>query len=135
MHGDCVSAFPSWLRTQCRNLCAWDPFAHRCRPLMSLLISFIVNALHLSANRASTNTFSWSNALIHYPVILYYDYVLTFTSEVEHFWGAPLTLGNVLFFINRYFTLFTTLIFLGIRTVSAANEVGCRVCCDWTPFG
>jgi hypothetical protein len=55
MHGDCVPAFPSWLHTQCRNLCAWDPFAHRCRSLlMPLVISFIVNALHLSANSAST---------------------------------------------------------------------------------
>ncbi|PVF97333.1 hypothetical protein CPB86DRAFT_857104 [Serendipita vermifera] len=35
-------------------------------------------------------------------VILLYDYILTFSDEVEHVWRKPVTLVTVLFYINRY---------------------------------
>ncbi|KAH9165748.1 hypothetical protein EDB89DRAFT_1858059, partial [Lactarius sanguifluus] len=40
--------------------------------------------------------------------ILYYDYVLTLSCEVEYFWPNPYRTGWVssIFFLNRYFAIF-----------------------------
>ena len=38
--------------------------------------------------------------------MLYYDYTLTLTREIEHFWrGARLSLASTLFVLNRYLGL------------------------------
>ncbi|PCH44399.1 hypothetical protein WOLCODRAFT_76925 [Wolfiporia cocos MD-104 SS10] len=34
--------------------------------------------------------------------LLLYDYLLTFSEEIEYFWSAPWSTSRVLFFINRY---------------------------------
>jgi hypothetical protein len=54
-------------------------------------------------------------------VILVYDHLLTFDSEVEHFWSTPFTLGNALFFANRYFTLCVIAITWATRTVTVTS--------------
>ncbi|KAI0807438.1 hypothetical protein C8Q74DRAFT_1362941 [Fomes fomentarius] len=39
--------------------------------------------------------------------ILYYDYALTITSEIEYYWSPPsLSISFVLFVVNRYVGLF-----------------------------
>ncbi|KAI0351648.1 hypothetical protein OH77DRAFT_1410658, partial [Trametes cingulata] len=38
--------------------------------------------------------------------ILYYDYILTLQDEVERYWGSKVSAISVLFFINRYLSLF-----------------------------
>lgn len=42
------------------------------------------------------------------PAILFYDYIVTFTSEVQLFWRPrnKITLPSILFFLTRYLTLF-----------------------------
>ena len=41
-----------------------------------------------------------------HSAMLYYDYALTFTREIEHFWrGARPSLASALFVLNRYFGL------------------------------
>ncbi|EIM87608.1 uncharacterized protein STEHIDRAFT_156562 [Stereum hirsutum FP-91666 SS1] len=44
-----------------------------------------------------------------YFSILFYDYIITFSSEVQHFWLAPRNKAawpSILFFLTRYLTLF-----------------------------
>ncbi|KAJ6576046.1 hypothetical protein DFH09DRAFT_1311495 [Mycena vulgaris] len=41
--------------------------------------------------------------------LLFYDYFLTLDWEVARYWGSILTVPNVLFFLNRYGTLFGTI--------------------------
>ncbi|KAH9887077.1 hypothetical protein C8Q73DRAFT_669004 [Cubamyces lactineus] len=41
--------------------------------------------------------------------ILYYDYTLTIRHEVERFWGATISVTSVLYFVNRYLSLFATI--------------------------
>jgi hypothetical protein len=43
------------------------------------------------------------------PALLFYDFFLTLDWEVARYWGSSLTLPNVLFFLNRYGTLFGTI--------------------------
>lgn len=39
--------------------------------------------------------------------LLYYDYALTVTGEITHFWWYGRTsIVSILFFLNRYFTMF-----------------------------
>ncbi|OSD03711.1 hypothetical protein PYCCODRAFT_1434103 [Trametes coccinea BRFM310] len=38
--------------------------------------------------------------------ILYYDYALTFREEVERYWGTRMSSMSLLFFVNRYLSLF-----------------------------
>jgi len=40
-------------------------------------------------------------------VILIYDYALTFSREVRAFWWTPLSSIKILYFLNRYLSLFT----------------------------
>jgi hypothetical protein len=58
-----------------------------------------------------------------HTVVLYYDHLLTFGSEIERFWGTPLSLGNILFFLNRYFTFTVSLVLVAIRKKIATDEV------------
>ncbi|THU97756.1 hypothetical protein K435DRAFT_965285 [Dendrothele bispora CBS 962.96] len=37
-------------------------------------------------------------------VILYWDHIITFPSEVEFVWKHPISKGSILFFLNRYFS-------------------------------
>ncbi|KAI0656255.1 hypothetical protein C8Q70DRAFT_1056815 [Cubamyces menziesii] len=41
--------------------------------------------------------------------ILYYDYTLTIHHEIERFWGATVSVTSVLYFANRYLSLFATI--------------------------
>jgi hypothetical protein len=42
----------------------------------------------------------------HLPVILYYDYLLTFSMEVERFWSLrTFTCASFFFFLNRYISV------------------------------
>jgi hypothetical protein len=66
---------------------------------------FIVNALHLAG-----------------LVLLYYDHAITFSCEVKHYWGMPITRGNLLFFLNRYLTVVTSVIFLSIRELVSTSS-------------
>jgi hypothetical protein len=43
-------------------------------------------------------------ALPQYPAILYYDYILTFSIEIERFW-TRLSWASCFFFMNRYLVL------------------------------
>ncbi|PCH36255.1 hypothetical protein WOLCODRAFT_126908, partial [Wolfiporia cocos MD-104 SS10] len=43
-------------------------------------------------------------------VVLCYDYLLTFTQEVEHVWHQRVTGANIIFMVNRY----ASLIFINI---------------------
>ncbi len=48
--------------------------------------------------------------LIHGIAILYYDYILTFLSEIDLFWSrAELSPFWLLFMLNRYIGLFGTI--------------------------
>jgi hypothetical protein len=38
-------------------------------------------------------------------VLLFWDFILTFPSEVERYWNGPLTLASVVFYLVRYGTL------------------------------
>lgn len=43
----------------------------------------------------------------HYPAgILYYDYALTFSVEVDRFWKGRLSFATLIFYFNRYLVLF-----------------------------
>ena len=53
--------------------------------------------------------------------ILYYDWLLTFDEEVIFFWSRRINLVTVLFFLNRYFSLFAN---VGVIFQSFRN---------WTP--
>lgn len=62
------------------------------------------------------------------PVILYYDFVLTFSQEIAHIWPRPLSRPALLFFINRYPMLFGNVAFIlfdivGIRVTSKVTSV------------
>ncbi|KAJ6529152.1 hypothetical protein DFH09DRAFT_155827 [Mycena vulgaris] len=51
-----------------------------------------------------------SRHLVFIPfAILLYDYALTFEQEVTRYWGASLTWGTLLFYVNRYSALFGTI--------------------------
>ncbi|KAJ7728693.1 hypothetical protein DFH07DRAFT_757192 [Mycena maculata] len=41
--------------------------------------------------------------------LLFYDYFLTLNWEVSRYWGSKLAFANVLFYLNRYGTLFGTI--------------------------
>lgn len=44
---------------------------------------------------------------LHFSALLYYDYALTVTGEITHFWWYGSTsIVSILFFLNRYFTMF-----------------------------
>lgn len=55
------------------------------------------------------NLFDSNSDSTSYPAILFYDYIITFSSEVQHFWLAPRNKAawpSILFFFTRYLTLF-----------------------------
>ncbi|KIK60022.1 hypothetical protein GYMLUDRAFT_59752 [Collybiopsis luxurians FD-317 M1] len=58
-------------------------------------------------------------------VIVVYDYMLTLSMEVEHFWKSTLGYGGILFYLNRYFTLLgiipSALLFLWSEALSRNN--------------
>ncbi|KAK6992641.1 hypothetical protein R3P38DRAFT_2802204 [Favolaschia claudopus] len=41
--------------------------------------------------------------------VFYYDYLLTFGTEVSRYWGTRLTWASFLFYLNRYVSLFGTI--------------------------
>jgi hypothetical protein len=57
------------------------------------------------------------------PGVLYYDHLLTLPLEILYFWGTPLSMGNVLFFANRYFTFLSNLILVALRDPSVNSSV------------
>lgn len=41
-------------------------------------------------------------------VVLYYDYFMTLDQEIKFFWNKKLNVVNILFFVNRYLSIFGT---------------------------
>ena len=61
----------------------------------------------------------------YHSVILLYDYTITFPYEVRLFWQKKATGATVLFFANRYLTLFYY-IFVLSTNVSMSDAVSLR---------
>ena len=47
-------------------------------------------------------------------VLIFYDYVITFKYEVEHYWQRKITVASVLFLSNRY----VPLLLYGVATLT-----------------
>ena len=66
-----------------------------------------------------------------FPGILYYDYLLTFSREVEYFWpiSRPCMNGiSVIFFLNRYLAIFGHIpIAMALLPHMECEEVGTTV--------
>ena len=45
------------------------------------------------------------NRAVFPSAILYFDYSLTFITEVQRFWTRHVSTASFIFFLNRYFTL------------------------------
>ncbi|KAK7046529.1 hypothetical protein R3P38DRAFT_3346202 [Favolaschia claudopus] len=57
--------------------------------------------------QVGTNTNGYICALAF--TVFYYDYLLTFGTEVSRYWGTRLTWASFLFYLNRYVSLFGTI--------------------------
>src|SRR6266404_5478142 len=70
----------------------------------------------------------WAQGL--HLAILYYDYVLTFSREVEYFWPKSYRTSwiSLLFFLNRYLAIFGNIpIALGLLPDLECQDVGTAV--------
>ena len=68
-----------------------------------------------------------TNLRIHAALVLY-EYIVTFSTEVQLFWGRKITGATVLFFLNRYMKLLDVLLdlelyshFTGTTSVSTGT--------------
>jgi len=57
--------------------------------------------------------------------VLVYEYIITLDDEVKHMWSTRLTLGRVLFFMNRYLPFISTIINVNIFILSTTPS-SCR---------
>lgn len=56
-------------------------------------------------------------------VIIYYDYILTLKDEVRFFWGRGFGLVPVLFFLNKYISLFGTIPNIVLALTNESDKV------------
>ena len=54
-------------------------------------------------------------------MILIYDQLITLSDEVEHVWKRKWTGATLLFFLNRYATLFKTIVGFAINWASSVR--------------
>ncbi|KAF9038700.1 hypothetical protein BJ165DRAFT_1499820 [Panaeolus papilionaceus] len=59
-------------------------------------------------------------------VMLVYDHLLTLQDEVEHIWKKKLTLGTILFLLNRYGALFSVIIVIIAYNDQSWGEKSCH---------
>jgi hypothetical protein len=55
--------------------------------------------------------------------VLYHDHFLTLDDETLHFWRLPITRGNALFFLNRYFSFFANIGLIVARYSVTSHDV------------
>jgi hypothetical protein len=67
------------------------------------------------------------------PGVLYYDHILTLDVEVKHFWRLPLTRGNIMFFLNRYFSFFANIALIAYRYSLNSHTVCPASCIQLVP--
>jgi len=58
-------------------------------------------------------------------VVLYYDYFMTLDQEIKFFWNKKLNIVNILFFVNRYLSIFGTVPVI-LQNFGPWSEKGCR---------
>ena len=69
-----------------------------------------------------------TKVLSQLAVILYYDYLLTFSAEVSYIWPQPISLNILLFYLNRYIAFASKIIPLIIlfSNIGYSEEVRSR---------
>ncbi|KAG2008825.1 hypothetical protein CC2G_014214 [Coprinopsis cinerea AmutBmut pab1-1] len=58
--------------------------------------------------------------------LLVYDYLCTFSQEVEYVWTNSLSVGVVLFYLNRYLVFFDQSLLFFFNTVTFVNASTCE---------